>query len=104
MSPRIWGSDGERWGSAGKVSSLEKDWGTGRNDRKAWTVAQLEFTVSICSNPFSRSSVRDKPPVRRGLFFGLHFMGASLLRRGTNEANPAMSHEIRRLTPWLHAA
>jgi hypothetical protein len=56
MSPRFWGTGGERWGTAGK----ETEPGTGRADRgiseKAWTIAWLSEVRLRGSNPFSRSS------------------------------------------------
>jgi hypothetical protein len=46
---------GEGWGSLGNRIEDSTNGNNGRNDRKAWTVAWLEFTRRKCSNPFSRS-------------------------------------------------
>jgi hypothetical protein len=55
MSPGHWGISGDPWGSAGKLEWNPRPRPNGRIDRKAWTVAQLAFTLRQTSNPFSRS-------------------------------------------------
>jgi len=44
MSPGTGGTGGSAWGSTGKQESARSCRQKGGNDRKAWTVAQLEFT------------------------------------------------------------
>ena len=79
MSPGTWGTTGDGRGTAGKRNRDRSTRPDGRNDRRAWTVAQLAFTVRQTSNPFSRS-ISSPNPRSPGVFFSPVTEDGSLFR------------------------
>lgn len=61
MSPRTRGTAGEDRGTAGKRLLHRSARPDGRNDRRAWTVAQLAFTTRQRSSPFPRGRAPLQP-------------------------------------------